>query len=278
MVILFDIGGTKTRIARAISRNRFDRLAIFQTPKNYRDGVMAIDQTVKKISAGAKIHHMIGGAPSPLDKGKKILLNAPNLPQWNGKSFAVDLQKRLKASIHLENDASLVGLGEAVFGAGKGKKIVAYITVSTGVGGALIVQKNIQSHQYSFEPGHQILSYGENGSKPMSLQDFISGHALEKRMKKKVSDIPQSSEIWDQLALSLAVGIHNTIVYWCPDIIVIGGSMITKDPCIPFDRIVQSLQSISKIYPHLPLVAKATLGDLGGLYGGLAMTKHIARD
>ena len=58
---------------------------------------------------------------------------------------------------YLANDSDLDGLGEATVGAGKGFNIVAYITVSTGIGGVRIVGGKIDVSTYGFEPGHQII-------------------------------------------------------------------------------------------------------------------------
>lgn len=84
----------------------------------------------------------------------------------------------------LANDADLVGLGEAVYGAGKGYKVVAYFTVSTGVGGARIVNKRIDKGVFSFEPGWQYV-YGQglnscNRQMYDFLEFFVSGTALAK--------------------------------------------------------------------------------------------------
>ena len=74
------------------------------------------------------------------------------------------------------------------------------------------------------------------------------------------------------MARVLAYGLNNTIVYWSPDIVVIGGSMMKKIG-IPIDRVRAHLSGILHIYEELPQVAHSTLGDIGGLYGALALIK-----
>jgi len=80
--------------------------------------------------------------------------------------------------VFIENDASIVGLGEAVSGAGMGEEIVVYITVSTGVGGTRIVSGEIDEHAYGFEPGHELINMQD------SLEDLVSGTAVEERLIK----------------------------------------------------------------------------------------------
>ncbi len=62
-------------------------------------------------------------------------------------------------------------------------------------------------------------------------------------------------------------------VFWSPDVIVLGGSMITGDPSIPLDITEAHLKEILKIYPELPAIKKAELGDSGGLHGALEYIK-----
>ncbi|MGZ9102433.1 MAG: ROK family protein, partial [Rhodoplanes sp.] len=75
--------------------------------------------------------------------------------------------------------------------------------------------------------------------------------------------------MWDELAWITARALHNTIAHWSPDRIVIGGSMMNEIG-IPIDRIWTHLQALPRKNPALPEVVHATLGDFGGLWGGLA--------
>ena len=70
-----------------------------------------------------------------------------------------------------------------------------------------------------------------------TLENLVSGTAVEKRLGMKPYDIPQSDVIWDELAGYLAQGLRNTILYWSPEAIILGGSMIIGDPKIPLEAI-----------------------------------------
>ena len=71
----------------------------------------------------------------------------------------------------------------------------------------------------------------------------------------------------------MAIGLNNIIVEWSPDVVVLGGSMITGDPSISIEKTENYLKEILKIFPKLPAIRKAELGDFGGLYGALAFIK-----
>ena len=178
--------------------------------------------------------------------------------------------------VFLENDAAMAGVGEAVFGAGKGLEIVAYHTVSTGVGGVKVENGEIDMASVGFEPGHQILDIdrtvlGED-IEP-TLENLVSGTAVGNRFGVKAYEIPQSDMVWDELAEYLAQGLRNTILYWSPDAIVLGGAMIVGDPAISVDTIRKyTVEAIHDIEPA-PLIAEAKLGDEAGLYGAMAILK-----
>lgn len=161
MYLLFDIGGTNIRLAISKDGKTFGNPKIFSTPKSFNDGMRFIKKEALEISGGKKIKAVAGGIAGHLDKNKTKLAGSPNLPAWVGKPLKRALEDSFGAPVVLENDASVVGLGEAVFGAGKGKSIVAYITVSTGIGGARIVDGRIDKSSSGFEPWHQIINFDD---------------------------------------------------------------------------------------------------------------------
>jgi predicted NBD/HSP70 family sugar kinase len=271
--ILFDIGGTKTRVAVSEDLKKIDAMESFKTPKNFEEGIEAMAKIAKKL-AKTPIRGVGGGIRGPLDDEKSGIVYDSILTQWVDESVTEALKKKLKAEVYLENDAALAGLGEAHFGAGQGLDIIAYHTISTGVGGAKIEYGVIDENRSGFEPGRQILDIdktilGEDIDP--TLENLVSGSALEARMGVKPYEIEQSDAIWDQLALFLAHGLRNTILYWSPDVLVLGGSMILGNPRILLDDILKHTNSILGETIECPLIVDARLGDESGLYGAMAL-------
>lgn len=277
MYIVFDIGGTKMRISVSRNGENFDEPKIFETPKDFNEGIELFASAAREFAGGEKIKAAAGGIAGPLDRMKTKLINSPNIKDWIGKPLKEEMQKLIDAPVFIENDAVLVALGEAVAGAGRGEEIVAYITVSTGVGGARIVDGKIDKNIYGFEPGHQIINpFGELCSIcgfAGHLESHISGTALEKHYHQKPHEITDP-KIWEEEAKLLAYGLNNTIVHWSPNIVVLGGSMITKEPGISIDRVRYYLERDLSIFPELPKLVKASLGDVGGLYGALVFLRQ----
>ena len=263
----------------AISRDgkSFDEPKIVETPQDFNAGMSLLEKIILELSGGKKIEVAAGGIAGHLDRGKTKLINSPNLSGWIDKPFKETLQKIIKAPIYLENDAAVVGLGEAVNGAGKGEEIIAYITVSTGIGGVRIVDGKIDRNIFGFEPGHQIIDptgtlcpmCGSAGH----LEGHVSGAVLEARFNKRAYEITDP-QIWEEGAKWLAYGLNNTAVYWSPSVIVLGGSMIIKSSGISIERVSHHLKKTLTIFPEHPRLAKAELGDIGGLYGALEILKQ----
>lgn len=277
--ILFDIGGTKTRVAASDDLVELRGVASFTTSKNAADGIRKIAETAKKLAGGEKIRMVSGGVRGVLDGEKEMIVKDPGgaLAAWEDQPITQMLKKALGAKVHLENDAALAGIGEAVYGAGEGHEIVVYHTISTGVGGAKVENGVIDDYRQGFEPGHQILDVdhtilGED-IEP-TLENLVSGAAIEKRMGMKPYDIPQDDALWDQLAYYLAHGLRNSVLYWSPDVIVLGGSMIVGDPRILLNDIITHTNTVMGEVADVPLILDATLGDEGGLYGAMAVLQQ----
>lgn len=280
MYALCDIGGTQTRIALAEGNSLTTEPVIFATPKDYKTGLKQITTHMRNLLRDRELSAIAIGVAGSLNKENTELFNAPHLPLWNDQPLVQDLKKQFNTHIFLENDTAMVGLGEAVYGAGKDQSIIAYLTVSTGVGGVRVVNGRLDEHALGFEPGHQIIMDPESGKQDSDsktcpsclrfghLEDFISGSALEERYGKQPSAI-HDDRVWDDVARYLAYGINNTLVYWSPNVVVLGGGLIVHK-AINLDKVNVYLKRIVKIFPELPPIKKNELGDAGGLYGALA--------
>jgi predicted NBD/HSP70 family sugar kinase len=254
MYILADIGATKTRIAGSRDAESFAEPVIFHSPQDDEEFLSTFANTVASIAQGESVERIVIGKP-----------------HWHRKpSFESDLQARLPALVHFENDTALVGLGEALHGAGKGAAICVYITVSTGVNGVRIVDGVLDRSRQGFEIGGQYLSVGDM---PQTLEDLVAGRNICARFNvSSPRDLGKEHVVWEELARTLSFGIHNTILHWSPDRVVIGGSMMNEIG-ISVERVGAHVQEIMKKFPEVPEIVHSSLGDIGGLWGGLALLR-----
>jgi len=269
MYILFDIGGTQMRLAVSSNLKTFGQPVIVKTPRNFSAGVKLFNQTALKLSRGQKIKGVAGGIAGVFDKQKTKLLNSPNLKGWVNKPLKQSIQKTFKSPVLIENDADMAGLGEAVYGAGKGDSIVAYLTISTGIGGTRIVDRKIDQNSMGFEPGHQVI---EVAGKLAELEKAIGGNKIKSRYGKSAGEI-NDRKIWHDINRALAAGLNNVLVFWSPDVIVLGGGMM-KNKQMKISDVQLHLKKINSIFPKIPPIKKAQLKDLGGLYGTLHYLKQ----
>lgn len=285
MFLLFDIGGTNTRVAVSGDLKKIEgEPKVFKTPERIEDGVEMIKNAANELLGERKLQMGCGGVAGPLNKERAELVNSPNNSEWVGKPLKKELENTLGAPVILENDAALVGLGEWKFGAGNKSEIMVYVTVSTGVGSSRIVNGAIDTSIYGFEPGHQIIDIDNtlklhggitpSGEKKRpDLEDTVSGSSLERRSGRRPYEI-DDDQMWDKFAEVLAVGLHNTVVHWSPEVMVLGGSMILKRPGISIKAVENYLSQELYIYPTPPELRQAELEDYGGLYGAMELIRQ----
>jgi glucokinase len=269
MIIGFDIGGTNLRVAWSKDGKELTSVHKQATPERGSIGIDSLITAIKHVAKGRPISAIAGGITGVLDPKKQTLLSSPHLPNWTGIPITGLLSSAFHCPVSIDNDTALVGLGEALYGAGKDQSIVSYLTVSTGVGGARIVDGTLDKARFGFEPGHHIMDW----SSKETFESLTSGTSNAERYQTSIIDIPR--EAWPLLAKQVAVGAYNTALFWSPDVIVLGGSMIVKKICVPFAQIERAYSDLPQIFGKtMPPLKKASLEDEGGLYGALRIASQ----
>ncbi|QQG47542.1 MAG: ROK family protein [Candidatus Woesebacteria bacterium] len=263
--LFFDIGASKTRIGVSSDLSSITDQDAFDTPKNFDEAMNLISVRAKNLLNEIKSERAIVGLAGPMDKDHDRLLKS-NLADWVNKPIKKTLEEKLGMSVLIYNDCLLTGLGEAVYGAGKDERIVCYVTVSSGVNGVRIVDRAIDVNAAGFEIGHQIIDLRES----RDLESYISGLSIERRYGKSPMDI-NDPKIWEEVERYLAVGVSNTILHWSPNILILGGGVMYQ---IDINHIIRNVNGLIGNFFEVPKIVKSKLGDFGGLWGGL----YISRD
>lgn len=278
MFIACDIGGTKFRVAKSYDLESFTEsdIIIEETPDSPQAGLEAVARAIRTlvdvnengvIDDDEKISGIVIGIAGVLNEDHSFLLKSPHLSAWEKINIREFFEKEFNTDVHVENDTDIVGLGEAVVGAGKGFRRVVYITVSTGIGGAQIIDGKFADNRFGFEPGHQILN-NETGE---NWEELASGTAVEEKFGMHPKDVAQTGH-WSKVENDVAIGIHNSIVHWSPDCVVVGGSM-ARD--FTAHRLTDRISNLMKIHPEIPEIKIAELGSIGGLHGGFAFLRGL---
>jgi glucokinase len=207
----------------------------------------------------------------------------PNLPAV----CELDLQKLLREetnhTVYVFNDADAYILGEALYGAGRGYKIVVGLTLGTGVGGGFIVDGKVYtgSRGYASEYGHMTID--PNGpechcGKKGCLESFVGSYALSARYKLISGEQRSAKEIFDrakkgektalkvtnEFGFYLAIGIKNIVGALDPDMVVLGGG-ISKAGNIILELIEANKSFCSHPFENV----KITLGELPDRAGAI---------
>jgi predicted NBD/HSP70 family sugar kinase len=257
MFILADIGGTNVRVARSQSLENFSEPVIFHTPENHIEFMRKFTSVIENVAGDEAIDAIALGKPI-----------------WTHRwpNFREDLADALDVPSIIENDTALVGLGEVHFGAGQGSNICMYVTVSTGVNGARIVDGSIDRSTYGFEIGGQFINADD------TLENLVSGTSVKERFGvASPKDLGAEHPVWDELAAILAYGVHNTILHWSPDRVVFGGSMFNTIG-IKVERVEANVRELMHKFPEVPEMAHSQLGDLGGLYGAMVRLRQALQE
>lgn len=271
MYIGIDIGGTHIRVANGIDGQIKEKLD-FPT-REFHASLQEIKQAVERLSQDTPIRKIGVGVPGPLDTRKLKLLKPPNLVGWDNIEIGDLFKKIFGVEVTIANDASAAALGEALYGAGKGKNPILYYTVSTGIGTGFIVGGKIFHGIINPEAGHQIVNREgpkHKGAPAGDLESLSSGTALKKLYGETPAEIEGSSE-WAEAIDWLAIGLTNSILHYSPEIVVIGGGM-TKHKSAFFVPLNKAVTKYLKEVPVVPIVPSG-LGQDSGIIGALALAQ-----
>jgi glucokinase len=242
-------------------------------------------------------------APGPLDPQAGVILTTPNIPAWQDFPLVQKLSRQFNVPVYLNNDANLAALGEWKFGAGRGHHDVLYLTVSTGIGGGVIIKDRLLGghHGLAAELGHvtvlaggPLCSCGYSGH----LEALASGPAIARYVREQLKvgveselgeipsfnarDVAEAAKRGDALARSayarageyLGIGIASFLHIFDPSIVIIGGGVSQAGPLL-FEPTEASLRQ-HVINPHYLkdlVITRAALGDDAGLLGALALAQ-----
>lgn len=234
-----DLGGTNIRIG-AINENEnivFEyKEPTYKEVTTSEDLYIKIKKLIKKVPNYEQAKAIGLGVPGSVDMKAKRIITSKNVSILKNFPLVENLNKEFNKPIYIENDAKVAALAEALSGKAKEKNIVCYITISTGLGGGVIINKNIY-HGSNNLGGYfsRMILDGENTS-----DSLISGTALYNRAKEKLDEHIKNTEevfklsetdnianeIVNEFKKNLVVLFLNISATINPDIIILGGGVL----------------------------------------------------
>jgi predicted NBD/HSP70 family sugar kinase len=266
IIVVFDMGATHTRVAASTDGQTLSDITTFDTNQNYPEGISRLIHTITSVTYGRPISALVGGIASALNTDRTELIMDSNISDWNKRPLHNDLSRATRANVKLINDVEAVALGESLKGAGRDSAIMGYLTFSTGVNGVRVVDRKIDRHTFGFEIGEHIIGF--DSTTTTRFEDATGGKALQQLYGKSPTNLAKDPEIWNTVIKHVAVGVHNALLFWSPEVMVFGGSMM-KD--IPLTALRDAVKPLLSFLAEPPEFRLAELGDKGGLYGALAL-------
>jgi len=307
LVAAVDLGGTKILTALVSSRGKVlvkrhhPTMAAEGPPAVVRRILSGINQLLSSRRAASGVSSLSIAAAGAIDMERGVVTKSPSLPGWVDIPLRSIVAEAFQLNTIIVNDANAAALGENYFGAGRGARNLIYITVSTGIGGGIIINGELYlgASGGAGELGHMTIDINGprcNCGNTGCLEVLASGTAIAKEARRRLGQGEKSSlsdivggrvedvtaekvalaaQGGDALATAvvaraatyLGAGMVNLVNIFNPEVIVVGGGVAKMGDLLlnPVRQVVQE-----RAFPQLAQtvhILPAQLGDDAGIIG-----------
>jgi glucokinase len=261
VVLALDIGGTKLAAGVVDESGRVHSFVV--TPSEAERGPRTVlprlfDLGRRAVSESGLDWAEVGaigiGCGGPLDAARGVLIAPLHLPGWHDVPVTAVAEEAYGRPAVLENDATAAAAGEHRYGAGTGARNMVYLTISTGVGGGVVVDGRLyRGAGNGAELGHVTVDWRGRPCRGCGrlgcLEAYVSGTSIAERAREAVAQNGSSSlaslegptaedvaaaaragdevarEIWDETVDALACGLTSIVNVFEPELVVLGGGV-----------------------------------------------------
>lgn len=306
MYIALDIGGTQLRAAlypeEGLEPIARESIATHQGDEKPEYRLLELIESIWP--AQGKVKCIAGGVASPVDPKSGVVYHAPNIKGWTNFPLGPAIYDKFKTETRLGNDANLAALGEWKYGAGIGHHDLAYLTISTGIGGGFIIDDRllVGPHGIAAEVGHitvwpggPLCGCGKRGHlEAVSSGTGIANYVREQIIAGRSSSLSEldvkltarevtaaaqkgdflAIEAFDQAGRFLGQAIADLLLLFEPTIVVLGGGVTKAGDLLmkPLHKALEAGVFTPEYLRHL-VIAPAKLGDQVGLIGALSLAR-----
>jgi len=215
-------------------------------------------------------------------------LKATTKPGWSHANVAARLASAFSVPFGVDTDVNGAALAEGRWGAARGLRDFAYITVGTGVGVGLIVNGAPVFGCNHPEMGHLRVARMPGDEWPGAcvfhgacVEGLASGPAIEARVGVSADQIGADHSAWSTVAHALGQLLHGLVLTTAPRKIIIGGGVMSAQPHL-FTRVRQELLRSLNGYVEVDAITKRideyvvppALGALAGPLGALTLAAN----
>jgi glucokinase len=310
-VLGLDIGGTKLAAGVVDSSGGVRSFVVAPTPAGDPEaGLERLWELGRRAVAAARVPwDQIGGVGigcgGPLDPERGIVVAPPHLPGWRNLPVAAMALEAYHRPAALDNDATAAAAGEHRFGAGMGTRNMVYLTISTGIGGGVVIDDRLYhgaagnggelGHVTIDWRGRHCRSCGRRGC----LEAYASGTSIAERAREAIergeletalapdagaAEIVAAAAagdtlaraVWDETIEALACGLTSIVNLFEPEVVVLGGG-VTKAGAALLDPVRERVRA-DAMGPagEAARIVLSPLGERVGVVGAAAVAYERA--
>ena len=227
MKIAVDLGGTNLRMAQVEGSSiKGKRVVPCQAQA---DANVLVEQIAGIIREGMTedVDGIGIGVPSVVDAERGVVYSATNISSWKEVPLKEELEKRLGLPVRVNNDCNCFALGEARYGAGKPFSHFLGITLGTGVGTGIIIDKKLYSGVCTGAGEIGALPYQDSDFEAYCSSRFFKMHNTsgEEAYRLALSGDKQALELWHSFGMHLGKLVNAVLYAYAPEAVVLGGGL-----------------------------------------------------
>ena len=285
MYVCLDIGGSSVKTAvMSADGSQFYSLGLLPTCDDFQSFFKQICVCIEKAMNIYKIQGIALSAPGAVDWETGVIHGTSALAYIHDPNLKELLFDKFQLPVSIENDANCAALGEVFFGENTEIRDLAFVVCGTGIGGAIIKNREIHRgiHLHGGEFGYLIMNpltfqtWSEVGT-TRTLVEEVRNHYGDQSIDGK--EVFARSKLGDEICQKaidtfytfMAIGILNVQYAYDPEYILVSGAISQQgDFVYQINQKIATIMERNSAWTIVPKIMKCTHGKDANLYGALA--------
>lgn len=259
-ILAFDIGGSAVKYG-VWEQEQLEATSQFKTPLSWEEMKAQLLSVKESLAKTYDFEGVAFSAPGAVNQKERVIDGLSAVPYLHHFPIYDELEKMFNLPVAIENDANSAALAEVWNGAAKNNQNVLFVVIGTGVGGAVIVNREVQhgAHLFGGEFGLMLLDGTHTWSDlatPVQMAWKYAdrqGIARDELDGKQVFELaaagdPVAQEEVDRFYYYFAIGLYNLTYSFDPEKIIIGGGISNKKGLI--ERLNEEFEALFERVNH----------------------------
>lgn len=274
MRLAIDLGGTNLRIAQVENGICLRKKSVPCKATEEAEVVIAqLSQLIEEMML-PEVDGIGIGVPSIVDATRGIVYHVANIPSWKEVHLKEILEKEYNVAVAVNNDCNCFTLGVSLYGEGRNYADLVGITLGTGVGAGIMVDRHLYSGRYTGAGEIGLLPYLDSDFEHYCSSPFFSRHHTTgaQLADRALKGEPEALALWNEFGSHLGQLMKAVLYAYSPQAIVLGGGI---SPAFPFFE--QAMWQAMGDFPYRQILEKVkvipSLLQEANLLGASALLK-----